>query len=323
VANENYYKGKPSLDRVIFYYIPDKEDSWARLLSGKTDVVKEIYPTDYRIMKDHRHRFYFHISPLKSYSILLYNTAHPLFSDARVRMALSYAIDRESIVRNVLNGFGVIAHGPMGVGSPYHDPDLMPVEHDVRRSVELLEEAGWSFGEEGHYIEKDGAPFEFTIIYTEGDQIAGSVVEYVQLHLNEIGVKAHSRAIPLNELMRRHLSNSEFEAVLTQAAGAYENPTALQHLWCPTAGEAAWCGSFYHPGVSNLLNKAVEERDPQEKLQLFQQAERLVAALQPGTFLFHRTSLDVLSKRITLPSPFSLDFAGICRLRYASIQTKR
>jgi peptide/nickel transport system substrate-binding protein len=183
IANEDYYGGRPSLDRVIFYHIANREKSWARLLSGKTDVAQEIYPTDYKIIRDGLDRFHFDIRPRRSYAILLYNVAHPLFSDPRVRVALSHAIDRDRIVKDVLQGFGVVASGPMGVDSPFHNPEVKSPDNNPRRSLELLEEAGWSTGDDGRYLEKDGIPFEFTIIYPAGYQTESSVVEFIQFYL--------------------------------------------------------------------------------------------------------------------------------------------
>ena len=84
-------------------------------------------------MAQYEERYYFDLYPLSWYTILLYNTNDPLFSDPKVRLALSHAIDREYIVKKILGGFGIIAVGPMGVNSPYHNPDVKPIPYDPQK----------------------------------------------------------------------------------------------------------------------------------------------------------------------------------------------
>ena len=125
-ANADYYNGRPSLDKIIFYYQPDKEKAWTRLLAGKTDIAQEITPKNYEMIRQYKDRFYFDQYTLHFYTILLYNTYDPLFSDPKVRLALTHAIDREHIVKDILKGYGKVANGPMGVDSPFHNPEIKP-----------------------------------------------------------------------------------------------------------------------------------------------------------------------------------------------------
>jgi ABC-type transport system substrate-binding protein len=140
--------------------------------------------------------------------------------------------------------------------------------------------------------------------------------------LNEIGIKSVSRAIRVDELMKKQLGGGDFGAILTQNVGAYTDPEVLQELWGSALERTAWCGTFRHPDVTKLLDEAAKESDPQTRKELFYQADELIVSLQPGTFLFHKTVLNVMSKRIVMPLPFSLDFSGYCRLRHASIRSK-
>ncbi|MEW6077563.1 MAG: ABC transporter substrate-binding protein [Thermodesulfobacteriota bacterium] len=137
-ANENYYNGRPAIDRVVLYYIPDREASWIRLIKGQTDVVGNLTFKDYKIIEQYTDRFYFSQALYPYYTILLYNTRHPLFETPMVRRALTQAIDRDYIVQNILNGLAEVIAGPMGNGSIWHDPDLKPLPYDPAHALELL-----------------------------------------------------------------------------------------------------------------------------------------------------------------------------------------
>lgn len=146
-ANPDYYDARPSLDRVCFHFTQDPANSWTRLISGATDVAVELSPANFHKMKYLKDRFYFKEYVLTYYTILLYNTHHPLFKNPEVRKALGMAIDRGVIVDTILNGYAKMANGPMGVDSPYHNPEeaLLP-SYDPGAALAMLQAAGWSWG---------------------------------------------------------------------------------------------------------------------------------------------------------------------------------
>ena len=171
-ANEHYYGGRPRIDRVVFYYQPDKERSWARLLAGKTDIALGIEPQDYQIMEHYGDRFYFKTTIDPYFILLLFNTNDNYLSDSRVRKALSLAIDKQYIVRVILRGKGVVPSGYLGYFSSFGDPGLnKPIPYAPSKSIRLLREAGWTYDPKGLYLQKEGKPFEFSILFCEENKI--------------------------------------------------------------------------------------------------------------------------------------------------------
>ncbi len=318
-TNEDYYNGRPLLDNVVFYFQPDKEKSWKRLLAGETDIAQEISPKNYEMMKQYEDRYYFDRYLLNYYSILLYNTKDPLFVNPKVRMGLSHAIDREYIVKNILRGYGEVAVGPMGLNSPFHNPAVKAIPYNPQKGLKLLQDAGWSYDKKGGYLEKQGIPFEFTIIVFEESQIEKKVARYIQLSLNDLGIKVHLKILPLHEAIRRFSRNNAFQAVLAELKGAFRNPEFLKQQWSSDPSKCAIAGCFEHPEVTRLIDNVLKEKEPFEQKQLLYEIEALLISLQPGTFLFHKTAFDAMSKKFNLPLTFSLTYEGIYRLRYASI----
>ena len=319
-ANANYYNGRPSLDKIVFYYQPDKEKAWTRLLAGETDIAQEITPKNYEMIRQYKHRFYFDHYVLSYYTILLYNTYDPLFSDPKVRLALTLAIDCEHIVKDILNGYGKAANGPMGVDSPYHNPAIKPVPYNPQKAMALLKEAGWTHDSKGWSFRNAEKPFEFTLFVYKESQIEKKVARYIQLCLNEIGIRVILRTLPFEELKKKYFGNTEFQAVLTEIGGAYRNPEDLEDYWMPGTNGKSIAGCFEHPEVTRLIKKGFEEKDPLKKKELFYRAEALITSLQPGTFLFQKTAINAMSKRFSLPYSFSLTHEGIHRLRHTALR---
>ena len=318
-ANEDYLQGRPFLDRVYFHFEPDKEKVWTRLLAGETDIAQEISPKNYEIIRQYQERYYFDSYPLNWYTILLYNTADTLFSDSKVRLALSHAINREYVAEKVLRGFGVVAVGPMGVNSAYHNPVVTPVPYDPEEGLRLLKQAGWAYSGEDGCLKKGERRFEFALFVAEESQIEKRVARYLQLCLNDLGIKAHLQSLPFLEIKRRYHGNNAFQAVITEFSGVYRDPEFMSSLWSSHLSKRSEAGAFEHPEVSKLIRRALDETDPPARTELFYQIDALITALQPGTFLFHKIAIDVMSKRFELPFPFSLTHEGIWRLRYASL----
>ena len=319
-ANADYYNSRPSIDKIIFFYEPVKEKSWARLLSGKTDIVEEITPKNYRMLQYYQNRFYFDRYTLRFYTILLYNTYDSLFSDPKIRRALSLAIDRWYIVENILNGYGRVANGPMGVDSPFHNPNVSPMPYDPQKALALFKEAGWSYHKKSRRLVKGRKNFEFTILISKESQIEKKVARYIQLCLNELGIQARIQGLAFEKLKRKYIRNTEFQAVLTELAGAYRRAEFIKTQWSSDTNRKANAGCFENAEVNRLIKNIFDQKAPEKQKKKFYKVDSLITSLQPGTFLFQKTAFDVMSKRFCLQDRFSLTYEGIYNLRHAFLK---
>ncbi len=321
-ANADYYAGRPSIDRIVFSYQPDHEKTWIRLLRGETDIATEIIPLNYRMMKRIENLFYFDQRTIDCCTTLLYNTYEPLFSDPRVRMALTHAIDRQFIVDEILEGYGVVAVGPMGVESPYRNPDLKPVAYAPYKALSLLQSAGWSRTEDGRLMFSDGTFFEFTLLVFRESQVEKRVATYIQLCLDEIGIRMRVKAVPHDELTQAYYRNTAFQAALTELSTAEVDIDASLQIWTPTSFGCSIAGCFQDSETTQLIEEAINAKQSERQRSFLQACDARIAALQPGTFLFQKTAIDVMSRRFRLAAPFSMNYRGLCFLKNASLEVK-
>lgn len=321
IVNEDYYNGRPSIERIIYYHEVDKQKSWERLIIGKTDIAMEIDPRDFNLIKKYNDSFYFDLRNTNYYTILLYNASDPLFSDSDVRTALSYAIDKESMIERLLSRYGVVACSPIGMNSPYHNPNVQPIPYDPGKALKILQEAGWHRETKSDYLYKEGKRFEFTIYTFEEYRLGQQVAEYIQLILGDLGMKVHLQELPGDVLIQKHMQNCSFQSILTEFGATPDMPELLQYMWCP-AGNQRSPVCFEDSCTTNLFKQALQEEDTVKRTELFQAIDARIAALQPGTFLFHKIALNVMSKRINYPFPFRVDLGSVHRLRHASIGSR-
>lgn len=319
-ANDNYYNGRPAIDQVVFYYVPRQEDSWVRLINGETDIAGNLAVNDYEIIKQYVDRFYFAKYQYNYYSILLYNTHHPFFGDPMVRRALTHAIDRDYIVKNILYGMAEVVAGPMGNQSVWHDPDLKPLLYDPALALDMLEKAGWSTDPQTKSLVKNGEPFAFELLLPSGSEPDLRIARFIKLQLNELGIRVHLKALPPDQLLKHYYQNREFDAVLTSLTANVQRPEKIIELWVASDSTLSIAGGFDSREAASLGLMAFGAKDPETRKVFFQRFDQLIADLQPGTFLFQKTYIDAISKRFMLNYSFTWDYPGQYRLQYARLK---
>ena len=319
-ANAAYYRGRPSVDGVVFSFAPDQETIWVRLMGGLTDAAQGITPENASITEADPDRFYVSSYSLPYYTMLFYNTRDPLFSDVRVRKALTMAIHPEDIVQKVLNGNGGVAAGPMGPDPRYHNPDVTPLPYDPRKALELLAQAGWRFDEKNRVLVKNGKLFEFTVYVPEESTTHQKLARYLRLCFNDIGIRLYVRQMPAIELFKCFVDNADFQAVITQAQYPTRSFENIKDLWSKSHNIPSVRDRLEDEVIEALFEDLGEQSDPEMQSDLFYAIEARILELQPAAFLYHETIYDVMSRRFDLRGPFYLSPDRGWNLQFASLK---
>ncbi len=147
-ANEDYFGGRPNLDGIIFQVITDGNARVAQVKSGDVDFTV-IEPPQIDSVKDDANLKIVEATQVNYYFFAFNHTVERL-QDARVRQALTMALNRQAIVDTVLKGYGQIANGPIHPSlGDYYNPDVTTYAYDQDGAKALLEEAGWTAGSDG------------------------------------------------------------------------------------------------------------------------------------------------------------------------------
>jgi ABC-type transport system substrate-binding protein len=140
------------------------------------------------------------------------------------------------------------------------------------------------------------------------------------LDLNDLGIRTHVKTLSQEELSSRYLGNNQFQAVLTEFKAEHRIPEAIAATWTPMLSYSSLAGGFEDKEVTRLARLIASEDDLEKRKALCHQIDARIAFLQPGSFLYHKTIIDVMSNRISIPFPFSLTQAGAYRLWRATIK---
>ncbi len=142
-ANTSYWRGTPNIEKLNFMIL-DSSQIYAGLQSGEIDMthptMTAIPQEDYENIAALTNVEVYYGSPVTNQSVFIQTEN---VTDSRVRQALLYAIDREQILEELLQGHGEIVDGFLSSAGPFYDSSVEPLPYDPEKAEALLAEAGW------------------------------------------------------------------------------------------------------------------------------------------------------------------------------------
>ena len=309
--NNAYFGDKAKASRILLKIIPDNNTATIALENGEIDE-SSILGKDYAHYKNHA-RFDIYRYYGLSYVYLGFNLKHPFFKDVRVRQAISHAIDKEALVKGVLNGFGMQAHIP-SVPALWSYPkagQFSTYPFSTQKSIALLKEAGFVLNPKTGVLEKDGKPFEFTLMTNKGNKDREKSAEVIQQMLKQIGI---SMKIQLMEW-------SAFIKVLNEKKDPKTFDAAMLgwSLGIDPDCYTIWHSSEYpqgfnfigykNPLVDSLLIQGREEISQEKRKKIYENLYSEISKDSPYVFLFFSENLHGINKRVnglSKPGPAGL-----------------
>ena len=182
------HQGPAYLDGILAKFVPEATVRVGTLETGETQVVNEVPPLNFdQLASDSAYTVYQAIKVGVGCGVGM-NVTQPPFDDLRVRQAVAYAIDNETIVQTLFLGLWPAAYSPLStttLGYWEGAKDLYPF--DLNQAKALLEQAGWTDADGDGVREKDGKPLELWWPVYKFERM-NEMAEMVQAQLKEIGM---------------------------------------------------------------------------------------------------------------------------------------
>jgi peptide/nickel transport system substrate-binding protein len=217
VRNDEYHGKVPYIDAYVLRIWSDQTALVNALITGEIDAAG-LEPTDVQTVAGTAG---LQVATFSTPDFTLYLTnldpqKTTLFLDQRVRQALLSALDRESMVRDILLGQGEVAQGTQPVISYAYAPDQLTTTYafDPAHAQALLSEAGWSDTNGDGIVDKGDQPFSFELIYRSGSPTNDQLVAYMQDAWRDVGVEVIPRALEFPALVETISGDHEFDVAL-------------------------------------------------------------------------------------------------------------
>ena len=273
--NENYFAGPPMVEKVYFRIVPEDATRALLIQSGQADVAMRLPATEIERLRDSKNIQFVEGETVMTMYVAL-NNSKGVLQNVKVRQAMNYAVDKNVIVNNILDGMATVADAPISPKT-WGYASTMTYEHDVEKAKALLAEAGYP----------DGIDLE---LWTPAGRylMDVQVAENLNAQWAEANIRVKIRQWEFQSLMSE-VKKGEFDMVLLG--------------WSPSTGDAD-VGlfrplhssqfppnsnrAFYsNPQVDKLLEDAQTEVDMEKRADLYKQAQAIIMDEAAWTFLYY------------------------------------
>lgn len=286
-ANKDYWKGAPKIDKLNIKIV-DGSQLYAGLQSGEIDITQQtmsdIPQEDYESVEALDNVDVVYGSPVTNQSVFIQTKNVP---DVKVRQAMLYAIDRQQILEELLNGHGEIVDGFLSSASPFYDDSLTPISYDPEKAKALLEEAGW-----------DGSQ-TIRFYVNSGDSTFVNAASIIAAEWAAVGIKAEIQTVDFATLMSV-AGTEDYDVLAVQYTYAPVDPYP-DVAWL-LGGEGSWTG-YSDDTLNDALTKSQLTSDPEETKELFSVVDKKVQEDVPMFSAYVISAQGAVSKRITGATP--------------------
>lgn len=269
--NTNYFMGSPKLEKLKIRILPETLPRTAEFITGYLDIM-EIPDAEYELWidddewKDH----IYHQNQLNIYYIGL-NCSRQPFNDVRVRQAVNYAVDVESIINYLFNGRGTFASGPIppeltGEITQYY-------YYDTTKAINLLKDSGYKNG------------FEIDLWQSQSQENS-LVTEIIQFQLQKIGIIVNIKRNDWNMFTHAIREGTPDMYYRSWYADYPDAENFIAPLFESTTSKTRW-NRYESKKLDTLIIKIQSETNQGIRKQLIKKANTIITKDAPWIFLWH------------------------------------
>ena len=300
-ANADYWEGAPHIPALRVRVIADTNALQAELRSGRVDIAPlptSLSPDAIKQLGQDPNLQVLQFTG-SNVNLLTFNVSQPPLNDVRVRQAIAYAVDRESLIRDLLLGQAKLAHSILPEESWAYVPG-QTYSFDPGMAKKLLDEAGLKDPD------GDGPQPRFTkpiVFKVSGSSAAAkNYAGVIQNYLKNVGVPVSIETAELNTLFDE-LRRGNFQIFYGQWVGGNQDPIFLKDLFAtseiPTEARASRNRSRYsNKEVDALLGEAVNTFDREKAKQLYGRVQEIVSREAPVLPLWYQANIVIARKNV-------------------------
>lgn len=283
VANDDYFKGRPSIDEVVISVIPDNNVRLIALESGDLDLIHSPIPPQDLARLSSSSTLQVRAENALGYTYLNVNLKNPLLQDVRVRKALAYLTDRETISEVLYYGMDTPGSSFLLPGTFYYTEDVNVYEYDPEKAVALLAEAGWTDSDGDGILDKDGQKFSLKLT-TNVDPNRQQVLEFLQGEWAEVGIDASVRVYEWPSFIADVEAGKHAISLLGWLNLADPDRS---YLAFKTGGDSNY-GSYSNPRVDELLDEGRRETDLDTRKAIYTEIADIITDELPYIFVVNQ-----------------------------------
>lgn len=314
VPSKKFNLSEPYLDKMTLRFYPNENDQIAALEKGEVDQISSITPLNAQILKEQNFRIESLTLP-RVFGLFFNQNQNQIFTDKKIINAIDLAIDKDSIVRDILLGYGVVIDSPIPPNminyQKLNKGDGVSYEENIKNAQDILNKDGWKKGTDGFLQKtitgknkkKTISYLEFSISTSNAPELVKSA-ELIKQDLENIGMKITIKTFEIGNLNQGVIRPRKYDALLFGQIINHESD--LLAFWHSSQRKDPGLNvaMYTNVNVDKILTDASITIDEKARVKKYIQFENEIKKDMPAVFLYSPDFIYIVSKNI---QGFSLD----------------
>jgi peptide/nickel transport system substrate-binding protein len=329
-ANPYYWKSKvtgkdlPHIKKVLWELVESTDNALLQFRSGGLDALADVSAQNFSLLKKEEEQGDYTIyngGPAYGTTFIMFNlnqgkkngkpVVNPIksrwFNEVNFRQAVSYAIDRERMVKNVYRGLGEPQVSDISKQSPYYYDGLPGYPYNPEKAKELLLAAGFTYDKQDRLLDRDGNRVSFVLNTNTGSPTAEAIGNQFEEDLGKIGIKVNFKTINFNVLLGKTDNSLDWDSILLRFTGSNEPNTGF-NLWSPDGsshmfnqpmkGLSGRVVADWEAEIGRLFIEGARELDIEKRKAIYAKVQQLSSEKLPLIYLVNPYSLTAVRNKI-------------------------
>lgn len=312
VSFDKFILGKPYINKLTLRFYSNENDMLSALRSGTVDQISSITPQDAQILKEENYRIESSVLP-RVFGLFFNQNQAKIFTDKNIVKAIDLAIDKDQIVQQVLDSYGVVIDGPippnMMAYQKLDEENDSSYQQNLQQAENILAKDGWKKGADG-FLEKTTttkkkktststtAGLEFSISTGDTPEIAKSA-DLIKQDLEALGIKVDIKTFAIGDLNQAVIRPRKYDALLFGQIINHESD--LFAFWHSSQRKDPGLNvaMYTNAKVDKILEDASVTIDEKTRVEKYAQFENIIAQDMPAVFLYSPDFIYIVSKDLS------------------------
>lgn len=282
--NPYYWEpGRVKLEGVTWLTIPDSNTRMLKIQAGEIDAAINVPFSRISSLKADSN-LVIHLDPSTREDHLLINHSHAPLSDVRVREALDYAINKQSIIDTVTFGYGTIANSYIPIGALYHNDNNLSRPYDPNKAKALLKEAGVK-------------NLTLNYIVNAGDEVDEQIAILLQQQLAQVGIRVNLNKVDPSQSWGM-LVDGDYDISVMYWTNDIIDPDQKTTFVLGNDANMNYMTRYNNPEVTALVAKARLETDPEKRKEMYMILQKKAKADVNWIDLYYSPYRNVSTKQV-------------------------
>lgn len=301
-ANENYYKKRPYLDKVIFYFYDDEEQAVNAYQNGDVLGIAYVSPKNKELVSDRNTNI--HILNIPKYFAVFFNQNQSvILSDKNIRKALALATDKDSIHKNIFVGETKIIDSPILPNLLGYNENVSKYTHNIEEAKEILKNSGWTDQNGDGTLEKtlnkgkESVNLEINLATSDFTDLA-KTAEIIKDEWAQIGVKVNIEHYSIEDLRQNIIKTRKYDALIFGEVLS-QNPDPFAFWHSSQKKDPGLNLSLYsNKRVDQLLEEARQTLNDEKRSEKLKEFQKILTDEIPAIFLYSPNYLYPVNEKV-------------------------